>query len=199
MADFWGGVAKGFAPAYESARARRIRAEEREEDKAERDRLRAEIQKRELEKLEAEAGGFSDLEEMMQRRDWERTAPVDRPFVPQAMTQRPIVPRLEDRPLTAEESEKYNQRSRLIRSAMVGKGRFDLLQKEMAERESRVCQTGNGSGGINPQNGTDRKGSRPHQARRGVSCKRIAIKSEDKSRSSRCQQKRIIHNGRGAV
>ena len=33
MADFWGGFAKGFAPAYESASARRIRAEEWEEAK----------------------------------------------------------------------------------------------------------------------------------------------------------------------
>jgi hypothetical protein len=41
MADFWAGVAKGFAPAYESASARRIRAEEREEIRLAREKAAA--------------------------------------------------------------------------------------------------------------------------------------------------------------
>ena len=36
MADFWGGFGQGFAPAFESARERRIRAKEREEETASR-------------------------------------------------------------------------------------------------------------------------------------------------------------------
>jgi hypothetical protein len=49
MADFWGGFAQGFAPSYESATARRIRAEERAEDRKYADDIRDKQRKQNIE------------------------------------------------------------------------------------------------------------------------------------------------------
>ena len=49
MADFWGGVAKGFGPSYDTASARRIRAEERAEDRKYADDIRDKQWKRQVE------------------------------------------------------------------------------------------------------------------------------------------------------
>jgi len=49
MADFFGGVVKGFGPAYDTASARRIRAEERAEDRKYADDIRDKQWKRQVE------------------------------------------------------------------------------------------------------------------------------------------------------
>ena len=49
MGDFWGGVAKTAGPAYERASARRIRAEERAEDRKNADDIRDKQREQQLE------------------------------------------------------------------------------------------------------------------------------------------------------
>ena len=62
MADFWGGVAKGFTPAYESASARREREELRERE-----------EKREREQLEGTSKAYRDLVNAMRKRSAQKT------------------------------------------------------------------------------------------------------------------------------
>ena len=119
MADFWGGVAQGFAPAYESALARRER--EAKEKKAE---------KREREKLEAEAEAYNVI--LARLRGDEAGEDPLKPLVGPAGAD--LLPKLEQgarSPVT---------RRQLLTGGITGKADIAALRAKIAERKATAAQ-----------------------------------------------------------
>lgn len=119
MADFWGGVAQGFAPAYKGALARRER--EAKEKKAD---------EREREKLEAEAEAYSVI--LARLRGEEAGEDPLKPLVVPAGAD--LLPKLEQGPRSPV------TRRQLLTGGITGKADIAALRAKIAERKATAAQ-----------------------------------------------------------
>ena len=144
MADFWGGVAKGFASSYESARERREREELRERE-----------EKREREQLEGTSKAYRDLVNAMRKRSAQKTqeegiklgyAQEREPYTGKLTGAasrweepgKPLVTPAEGGILPTLEEDP--SRSDLIRGSVFQKAQVDLLKQEMADRKAAAIR-----------------------------------------------------------